>query len=144
MSMKSWTEPGYGFRLYTGDNLGKIREFIMGNIGCLKNPPVVITNELFKYIYEAEDEAELEDALDYPVPWMVAEIIRAKEGQTCGVKGYRSDGDTDQEAMLGIEPSYPWQTEYRSQEDCDLLLATYAEQLGITEKPDYFDAEYYG
>lgn len=146
MSMKSWTEYGYGYKLFTGDNIGKIRDFLVGNVELLSVQS--LTEEDIEDIRSAEDDEELEEKLeeyfDDPIPYVVAGIIQAKEGASCGIKGFRADSDTDQEAMLGIEPSYPWQTEYRSKEECDEVLKRYAELLGITEEPDFFDAEYYG
>ncbi len=146
MSMKSWTEPGYGFRLFNETNLGKIRDFLIGNVGLFSVQS--LTEEEIEDIRSAEDDEELweklEKCFDDTIPYVVAEIIQAKEGASWGIKGFQADGDTDQEAMLGIEPSYPWQTEYRSKEECDEMLKRYAELLGITEEPDFFDAEYYG
>lgn len=142
MSMKSQTEPGYGFELFNGKNLNKIKDFLIQNQEVYAKEP--LADEDIEDIRDAEDEFDLADYFDDPVPWVVAQIIRAKEGECCGIKGYQSDGDTDQEAMLGIGPSYPWQTQYRTKEECDALLKRYADILGIDEEPDFFDAEYYG
>lgn len=140
MSMKSWTEPGYGFKLYNGRNLGRIKDFLVENQDVYKKKP--FTEGELEAIRDAEDEYDLADYFDDPIPWVVAEIIRYKEGVT-DIKGYQDDGDTDQEAMLGIEPSYPWHTKYRTKEECNAVLKKYADILGITEEPDFFRAEYF-
>lgn len=63
------------------------------------------------------------------------------------MKGYQSDGDTGQEAMLGIEPCYPWSVTEKdmiTKEDADKILTKYADILGVTDAPNYFEAEYFG
>lgn len=140
MSMRTWTEDGYGYPLFNVYNLDQIKKFI-------------IDNDLRKYTVEellaiksADDEFELGYCIDDPVPWKVADIINRLEGITV-IKGYQDDGDTDQEAMIGIEPCYSWtmnENDPKTKEEADVLLNKYAEILGITVKPDYFIAEYFG
>lgn len=133
MSMRSWTEDGYGYELYNGKNFDKVKEFIVQN-----------SEFTYEDIEEAENDYEIEDIIDCPVPWKVADIINELEGFNL-FKGYRDDGDTGQKAMIGIEPKYPWMYKKPiTREEADGILAKYAEMLGITDKPDYFEAQYFG
>ncbi len=134
MSQREWTENGYGYTLYK--DFGKIKEFIVENGDFPKE-----TKEEMK---GCTDYCELEECAGDPIAWVVAKIINTLENITY-VKGFREDGDTNQEAMLGIEPLYPWQMEKPLERDeADSILNKYAKILGITEKPDYFSATYYG
>lgn len=133
MSMRSWTEDGYGYELYNGKNFDKVKEFIVQN-----------SEFTYEDIEEAENDYEIEDIIDYPVPWKIADIINELEGFNL-FKGYRDDGDTGQEPMIGIEPLYPWMYKKPiTREEIDEIFAKYAEMLGITDKPDYFEAHYFG
>lgn len=140
MSMKNWSEDGYGFALFNVNNWKNIVDFI------LKNTTTNYTDEQKKEMYECEDEYELEDMIDKPVAWSVADYINKAEGTTI-FKGYQSCSDTDQETMIGIEPCYPWSmttNDMITQDKANELLTKYAEILGITEAPNYFEAEYFG
>ena len=100
--------------------------------------------ETKEMMQDCEDEFDLQEYTDDPVVWVVADIINKKEGADI-LRGYRSDADTEQEAMLGLEPCYPWHmSKITTQEETDEVLNKYAKQLGITAKPDYFTAEYWG
>lgn len=133
MSMKSWTEEGYGYKLYN-NNLDKIKSFIVNSNRY---------SEKKKEIMEAEDELDLEIVINNPVPWEVADIINDQEN-TQVFQGYQECGDTDQEAMLGIAPQYPWADFHMTKEKADELLKKYADILGIEEEAEYFEAEYFG
>ena len=140
MSMKSWSEAGYGYELFNDNNWKNIVDFI------LRSTTRFYTDEQKKEMYELEDEYELEDIIDNPVAWTVADYINKVEGLTI-FKGYQSCGDTNQEAMIGIEPCYPWNmttNDMITQDEANELLTKYAEILGITEAPNYFEAEYFG
>ena len=139
MSMKSWSEVGYGYELFNGKNMDNIKKFIIENGNY--------SEEQIGSINEAEDEWDLQEVTDDPVSWVIASHINAKEGLICAFEGYDSCGDTDQEQMLGIAPSYSWKIrpeDMLTKEKADELLEKYAKILGITEKADYFTAEYYG
>lgn len=134
MSMRSWTEDGFGFKLY--DDFDKVKKFVIEN--------GKYDDEAKAEMYKCEDEYDLAEYTDDPIPWVVAGIINDKEGQYM-VKGYQSNGDTNQEAMLGIEPVYPWAPQkFKDRDEATAFLKKYAEVLGINEEPDYFEAEYYG
>ena len=157
MSMKSWSEDGYGYPLLTGDNLNAIKDFIISN----KNDPKVINSEpetsslvrtltapdFEENLKACEDEYEMNDVLDEPLPWMIAKIINALEETTC-VMGYDSCGDTNTEMHIGVSKSYPWYMNEKdktmTENDAKKLLEKYAKLLNITEEPDYFDLEYFG
>lgn len=139
MSSCEWTEPGYGFKLFNGSNLETVKNFILSNISRLQPSSSRSVNDFIN----AKTTDVAEEALDYPLSWAVAEIINDLEA-TNMFKGYKESDDTDQPAMLGIEPLYPWQTVQFSQPECDTLLKKYGERLGISETPDFFSAAYYG
>ena len=135
MSMKSWTEYGFGYPLFNDSNEGKIREFLAVNIP-----------ELSKQILKADYIENVMDILDMDISCEIAEIINRLEGKNL-FYGYPNCGDTDQEEMLGISPAYPWQLKPEdmiTKEEATSLLKKYADILGITDEPDYFEAEYFG
>lgn len=140
MSMRGWTESGYGFALWNDNNFDKVKQFIVNHLDIFD-----MSDDWSKDILECDDdEYELEDILGEPVPWVIANIINTLE-DTNVFKGYQSCGDTDQETMIGIEPMYPWSIErIWSQDTADRILDKYAKELGIEEEPDYFEAEYFG
>lgn len=141
MSMRSWTEEGYGYQLINANNIDKIKKFIIDN--DIKE----YTDEELIAIRESENEFDMEGWIGDPVPWRVADIINRLEGYKWLFKGYQSCGDTDQDCMIGIEPLYPWNIgmeEPITKEKADSILNKYAEILGINAKPTYFEAEYFG
>ena len=136
MSMHSWTEEGYGYPLLNKDNLNTIKKFLIAN--------GYIDEDYRQELMEMDNEYDIEYSfLGEPLPNIIANIINETEGENF-ISGYNSDGDTNQEMMLGISPSYPWYCKPRSREECDVILNRWAKVLGITEKPDYFTAEYFG
>lgn len=144
MSMKSWTEEGFGMLLFTEHNEDKVYEFLKKY-----NPELLPTED---ELHEALDDGEeigdiLWEFIGEPASWHVANIINELEGTTI-FNGYNSCGDTDQEEMIGVEPGYPWTmndvdrslTKAKAME----ILNKYARILGIQEMPEYFTAEYFG
>lgn len=139
MSWSNWSEQGYGFKLFNGKNDRQVLQFIRRNVRR-----------------EISDQ-EAEDLIHVEVPYadiygddacvMVAGIINDLEGYRI-FSGYIECGNTDQEEMIGVYPSYPWNmtekdktlTEQKARD----ILKKYANILGITERPDYFDAYYAG
>lgn len=145
MSMKSWTEEGFGFNLFTEGNMDKVKDFLVDNIETVKK--VQHLTELSEdEIRACEDEIEMNDILFEPVSRVVANVINELEGMSV-FAGYDSCGDTDQDMMIGIIPAYPWglkESDMITKEKAEELLNKYAEALGIDEEPDYFEAEYFG
>lgn len=140
MSMRIWTEDGYGFKLFNGNNWNEIIKFIISH----NNGKYDLSKLDLKEIMESQDEWELENYLGEPVSWAIAQFINDAENIDY-FKGYSSCGDTDQEEMIGIEPVYPWSMkEPFTKEDADKLLRMYGEELGIKAKPYYFEAIYFG
>lgn len=139
MSMRSWTEDGYGYQLINANNFDKIKQFI------IDNDTKEYTEEELEAIRESEDEWDMEGWIGDPVPWRIADIINKLEGYKFLIKGYQSCGDTDQDCMIGIEPLYPWNMEEPiTKEKADKILNKYAKILGIEMTPTYFEAEYFG
>lgn len=139
MSMRSWTEDGYGYQLINANNIDKIKQFI------IDNDTKEYTEEELEAIRESEDEWDMEGWIGDPVPWRIADIINKLEGYKFLIKGYQSCGDTDQDCMIGIEPLYPWNMEEPiTKEKADKILNKYAKILGIEMTPTYFEAEYFG
>ncbi len=138
MSMKSWTEEGYGAPLLNENNLEDVFRFVIdhGNLD----------EETAEKLLACKDELEANDVLDEPLPWVVAGIINRLEGTTI-FKGYQDDGGTNQEMMIGIAPVYPWQMtdkDMMTEEEATEILNKYLEEMGLDERADYFDAEYFG
>ena len=139
MSMKSWTENGYGYCI-EGADLHKTVNFIIQHTNY--------DEDAVKELKEVNDFEEVRDITDEPVCNILADIINELE-DFGNMAGFDCDGDTDQPMMLGIEPAMPWFFKKNaksiiSQEQADAILNKYAETLGITEEPDYFEAEYFG
>lgn len=144
MSMRSWTEDGFGMRLFDGDNGKEVYGFVKEY-----SPELLPTEEELQAALDSGDDIcyILWDYIGEPVSWHIANIINKLEGTTV-FKGYAPCGDTDQEEMIGIEPLYPWQinevdralTKDKAME----LLNKYGRLLGIQEIPEYFNAEYCG
>ena len=149
MSSKTWTEHGFGVKLFTDNNEKQVFAFIANNLDLLE-----YINEVPKIRTALENCADYDEysnimintLYEYPCD-AVAGIINRKEGTTI-FRGYRPDGDTDQEEMIGAEPMYPWDMNDRdrsiSYEETKSILKKYAAEIGQNEDPYDFDAEYYG
>ena len=137
--MRSWSEEGYGYPLLTADNLPNVIEFI------IKNDTKKYTPEQIEEMRECDDEFDLEEYTDDPIPWVVAKIINNLENTTV-FEGYLSCGDTDVDCHIGAGTIWPWtgQEKYISKEKVDEILAKYAKMLNIPHTPDFFSLEYYG
>lgn len=139
MSMKHWTESGYGVPL--GNNINKILDFVLSNTNRS------FSKEDLEEMKKAKDINEIGDFFDNHPAEEVASIISKLENVEF-FRGYESCGDTDQECMIGFEPVYPWSylesDNVPSRAECDRIISKYSEILGITVNPDYFEAYYYG
>jgi hypothetical protein len=93
------------------------------------------------------DDVILWEYIGGPAAWSVGSIINQLEGTTV-FRGYASCGDTDQEEMIGIEPTYPWLMNEKdrmlTKEKVTAILEKYAAILGVTQNPDDFEASYCG
>ena len=141
MSYSRWSEPGYGFKLWNGSNGKDIVNFIAEH-----KSDFLSREEADEICEEIEKNGYTDFFEDEPASYIVSEIINTLENATM-FSGYRACGDTDQEEMIGISPMYPWfmnQGDYVTKEMADEALKKYGKMLGITEKPDYFDAQYGG
>lgn len=139
MSMMSWTEIGYGYPLFI-DNFDNIKEFLANHTDILG-----LENDVKEKIMQCDDdEGSLENAVQEPVPWAVARVMNALEN-TDIFKGYQSCGNTDQDAMIGVEPLFPWDVKHiMTQDEVNEIMEKYSELLGIYTDPDFFQAHYYG
>ena len=142
MSMKSWSENGYGYALnFTAEGLAKTVDFLLAND----------EKEVYKgkeeEMRKVEDEFDLEDAIGSPACNAIAETINRLEGCHI-VAGYVSCGDTDEDAHLGICPGFPWEftgeDKAMTKERANEIMVKYAPLLGVKEAPDYFEIEYFG
>ena len=148
MSSRSWTEEGYGMKLFDGDNSEAIKKFICDNTRAdHPNEWLRITDEQKAQIMRWDDSDAVYAVLDNCPSGIIAEIINTMEG-TSIFRGYAPDCDTDQEEMIGAEPVYPW---YMNEKDKTLteeqvkeILVKYAAMFGNHLEPEHFDAEYYG
>ena len=144
MSMRSWSEEGFGFPLFNGKNERKVYHFLCDHglfdgdqeefLEAIEDPDGDMNDVFWEFIGE-------------PASWRIGSEISRLEGLTV-VRGYNSCSDTDQEEMIGIEPAYPWEMNEKdlalTKEKAVSILKKYALVLGIDAEPDYFDAEYYG
>lgn len=149
MSMKSWTENGFGMNLFTDNNENQVFAFIANNLELLEG--VNVTPELRNDLAACADYDKYVDLMantNYEFPCdAVAKIINTKEGTTI-FRGYWPDSDTDQEEMIGAEPMYPWQMNEKdaslSLEETENILNKYTAEFGQNEDPSDFSAEYCG
>lgn len=135
MSWKAWTESGYGYPLFNDSNFRTVINFIAQH---QKNDSGVIN---------AVDAYDAYEYLDQSCAEEVADIINRLECYNV-FRGYCSDGDTNQEEYIGVEPMYSWNMGVRdislTKEKANEILVKYANLLGIEETPEYFDAYYCG
>ena len=143
MSWHAWTESGYGYPLFNGNNTETVKNY------CINHSQEIA--EQYKDLVEANDEdAEitLEDICECTGYCNVAQMVAAVISDVNGLKaftGYDSCGDTNQEAMIGFEPRYGWEEhDTLTREETDAFLTSLAKELGITVVQDYFVAEYCG
>lgn len=139
MSYHCWTEYGYGFELWNGKNLQDVKNFI------LKHDDVMDEETRTEFMGLPE-EYDVEEFIGNPVSYTIASIINKLE-RVSFFSGYCACGDTDQNEMLGICPAYPCDlspAELITWSDAHKLLKKYGKELGITEAPDFFEAEYGG
>lgn len=138
MGMNSWSEQGYGVKLFTGENFGAIKKFIAERTDDIEDKQAILS---------AEDEDELYDICGDPVSWVVAEIIRDETGYNSFI-GFMACGDTNFEDHIGFTTDFPWRFGEKDRkltlEVAQKLIEKYAKELEIDEVPEYFEAEYFG
>lgn len=143
MSMRHYTEDGYGIPFNSHHNKEKIIRFLYDH-GQL--PPGETPDSLLEAMSEDPYLSMWEFFSECPSD-MVARVINKIEGTTI-FRGYWECGDTDQEEMIGVEPCYPWTMNEKdrslTKEDATAILIKYAEILGIEDAPEYFEAYYVG
>ncbi len=143
MSMHTWTVSGIGFELFTGDNYGKIFDFLKGHKDVVKDyfkdTCRIDIDEFFEKADDTWSEMDDEEREDYirdgldgvPAP-VIAHIINSETGYT-GFVG--EPGDEEQSDTVLWEPYYPWQMSESdkalTEEKLREILQKYAEKLGI-------------
>jgi len=140
MSMKSWTEEGFGFPLFVNNNFDKVKAFVAERLSPSERTDVMA----------CEDDFELSEYIaDNTGSTCTAEFIAECFRETLKVNslyGFTFDGDTDQDEMIGFRPTYSWSddADKLSYEEALKILKDLADKLGINATPDYFTAEYWG
>ena len=139
MSWSNWSEQGYGFKLFNGKNDMQVLQFIRSNSRHK------ISDQDAKDLINVE--ASYDDIYGESACVLIAGIINEQEGYTV-FTGYPECGNTDQEEMIGVYLSYPWNLTEKdwtlTKEKARMILKKYANILGIKEEPKYFDAYYAG
>ena len=148
MSMQSWTEFGYGIPLNSGDNIEAIKKFICENSSIEGLPPECrVPEDMKASIMKCDETFWIYVLLKVYTSSIVAAIINAREGTTL-FRGYDAGEEPEQEEMIGVEPRYIWDLNEKdrtlTKEQITGILEKYAGMLGISAKPDFFNAEYYG
>lgn len=139
MSMHSWSEDGFGYPVY-GDNFYKLKDFLLENI---------TDEKILKEIKDTESNLDIESVLlshDTSASEIIADAINKKENVNV-FSFYAQETDGGEPEAVGIAPVYPWTItteEMKTRDEYIAILNKYAEILGITECPDYFEREYYG
>lgn len=141
--MQSWSEEGFGFKLYNGNNFEDVKKFCLKELEKNKDEE----KETITRVEEAKDDGDLWDALDFPASVFIADVINQNE-ELKNVTGYYPCDDTGAYECIGIRTDYPWTITEReknmTREDYENILNKYAKELGITEELDFFQQEYYG
>lgn len=151
MSMSSWTENGYGYELFNGNNFGKVKEFILQEFKSqrdnAKQEDQFSYNEKIDLLEAATEEIELEEICKEAVSHFIAGCINSRENISM-CSGFCACGETDEYERIGLTPTYPWyydnEDKNMTEEKAKEIMKKYAEILGITEEPEYFSQEYYG
>lgn len=152
MSYQTWSERGYGFEIFNGDNLDAIKTFLIEN--CQKyitsydsNFNRVSFNEKIKQeILNAEDEYDLADITgEAGFSFVIAQYLNDKY-ETNIFSGYAPSDIAETADYIGVMPLYPWQIKGSvTKEQAEEILDTLATELGIEGKEiDDFDIEYGG
>ena len=167
MSMRAWTEDGYGFTIdrltKTGDNLERsvktaedfkpVLKFICDNLDLVMDADSEPRDE----IYACRTPYEYYEFMDQYPSETIAEIINRREGTSC-FSGFPPDETSYvcrdlgvriiSEERVGVAKCFPWQfnknDKVLSEEDLRGILVKYAKMLGITQEPEIFSAEYCG
>ena len=138
MSMKTWTEQGYGFEI--GNNIEKIAGFLRDHCG--------LGEDEYNEILKCENTEDMWCICEINVESCIADAINKENGLTV-VCGYSID-EYDTPAMIGINPSLPWQMNDADKaltvEKVDELFAHYKELLGadMERENDDFEMSYFG
>ena len=154
--MRSWTENGYGFSLFTGENAKKVVAFLQGKKKFLED--IYGKEEADKVVEELAGMAEIEDdedvvsalqdAFEFNPSGTIAQIIN-KETGALGFDGFCCDGDCDTYDTVMYVPAYPWQMsevdQALTQDKLDKILKPYMKSLGVPfEELGEQELEYFG
>ena len=102
MSMRPWTENGYGYPLFNGtpENLDAVKKCIIDNA---EGPE---KDKLNEYLADIADKYEIEEVVGNCPAYNVAECLNKQLNINC-IAGFASCADTGQDMMIGIVGSYP-------------------------------------
>lgn len=152
MSMREWTEKGYGFPVFYNGNEIKVAKFIADNTGKFDERCQEGINSYLIPAIEEDDDFEIEEILrdmfDNNPAWAIAEIINDNEGISI-IDGFMDDGDTGTVDTVMAYPSFPWQMNDKDKELDEVkiheILKKYADALDIPEiLIDYQELSYFG
>ncbi len=140
--MHFWTESGFGYPIINSNNKSEILEFISEH---WKDYDASFDQDEFDALIQRGELDEIEEYIDEPVSWLIADVINDTEGLTV-FNGFSASEETGE--YLGIDPCYSWTmteadkvlTKQRATE----LLKKYGEMLGVLDEPLYFEIEYIG
>lgn len=142
MSMRSWSECGFGYKLFNGSNFDRVKKFLMDHVDVLCYGSA---NENKSTLSKCCDEFDIELAIGSYPSTCVANIINSIENcfDFCG---FDPCGDCGTDEHFGIPMSFPWDcdSKFRDKDGAIKVLKKYAEQLGIDGDPSEFDLEYFG
>ena len=150
MSMQSWSEYGYGFPVYTGDNTPVIWDFIRSHKDTI--PSYAATIQRIEQEAEGLDEEELTDLLDESFDWRVGEVIAQIMQAQTGLKlfeGFPACSDCDTDDVVMYVPAYPWNIPEKdknvTQQQIHEICEWYCKKLEIpTTSIDFQNLEYFG
>ena len=147
--MRSWTESGIGFDIFTGSNYMDVVSFFENHKESYKEMvSEAVFQEVFSSLHrlkkdavdedgELDDEGlmdGLDDMFDFNVGSAIALIINYENG-TSGFEGFPACGETDVEEAILYVPSYPWQLTEKEKtvtsEDIYSICEKYCKELNI-------------
>ena len=158
MGMRTWTEYGYGFPVFTGSNATNVLEFFKNHEHTfIQAAGPKRHKEFYCALDELEDTAETDGILDEDIireglfdktASAIAMIIN-RENNLTGFEGFQSDSEYDTPETVMYVKDFPWHFNQKERQttldEINGICNMYANELGIPER-EIGDKElkYYG
>lgn len=152
MSMRSSFIYGYGFNCDCDEDI--LIEFVKAHKDtfCKSEEETELYNEMLNYTSDEYDLENFFDGYGCEVSGMEGNgaVIANIMSRETGIRFMycQPDGDCDTYASVIFEECYPWNLNETEKnltiEVLENICKKYMDELGITDKPDYLNLEYFG